>query len=197
MPKAKRLSETEYARLLKPAPCIVAAWVLFGSSTGVFAQSDADTTDTLARAAFCVGVLTETQQFSQTDPMKGSAACDNGGWQRDGDASMDACLAKARRVVDMTLAQAQQRYAGYLANHALNSSAHQVEILMAMGKSAVRAAREKDDGLKGRCALECGGAQTPVSQNLYGDCLIPCIERSDREQANLDRCLMSPDHLPF
>jgi hypothetical protein len=179
-----------------PGPLIVATFVLLGSSTGVSAQPDA-TLDALARAAFCIGVLTESQQFAQMDPTAGLAAYDNGCWQRGGDASIDACLARARRAADVILAQSQQRYAKYLEIHAQNRRDPQVAIMMAMGKSAARASREKDDGLEGRCALECGGSQMPASQNKYDDCLIPCIERSDQEQASALRCVISPDHLPF
>jgi len=69
--------------------------------------------------------------------------------------------------------------------------------MMAMGKSAARASREKHDGVQERCALECNGPRKPAGENYYDDCLIPCIERSDQEQANVLRCVMSPDHLPF
>ena len=72
-----------------PGPLIAAAFVLLGSSTGVSAQPDS-TLDALARAAFCIGVLTESQQFAQKDPTAGLAAYDNGCWQRGGDASIDA-----------------------------------------------------------------------------------------------------------
>ena len=178
------------------ASLVVAALCLSFSTSPVSAQ-DADTLDALARAAFCIGVLTESQQFSQKDPTAGLAAYDDGCWQRGGDASIDACLARARRAADVILAQSQQRYAKYLEIHAQNRRDPQVAIMMAMGKSAARASREKDDGLEGRCALECGVSQMPASQNKYDDCLIPCIERSDQEQASALRCVISPDHLPF
>ena len=158
---------------MKPSPpAIVAAFFVCWSSTGAFAQAQDDILDALEQAAFCLGALTETQQFAQTDQALGLPACDNGRWQRDGDTSIDACRARARRAVDVTLTQTQRKYARYLANHALDSSNPQVAIMMAMGKSAVRASREKDNGLQARCTLECGAVQTPASQNT--DCLVPC-----------------------
>jgi hypothetical protein len=182
---------------MKFAPRIVAALILFAPSASVVAQSKDDRLDALARAAFCLGFLTGSQQFAKTDPTTGLAAYDNGCWQRGDDASIDACLGVARRSADVMLAQGQQKYAKYLARHAQYQSDPQVAIMMAMGKSAARASREKHDGVQERCALECNGPRKPAGENYYDDCLIPCIERSDQEQANVLRCVMSPDHLPF
>jgi len=150
---------------MKLGPRIVAALILIGWSTSVFAQSDADTHDALARAAFCLGVLMESQQLTQTDPT--------------------------------TLVYKQQRYAKYLAIHGLNPSDPHVAIMMASGKSAARASREKHDRVQERCALECNGPQRPPGQSYHDGCLIPCVERSDQERANVLRCVISPVRMPF
>lgn len=170
---------------------IVAGAGLSISPIQAFAQGTADTNDTAFRAAYCVGVLKGSIRLLQEQRPDVFQCATR--WAEFKFESAEECVAamptvaQAVEALQVPLEAKHQRYKQYLAIRYLSKSLPADAVLALMSKG------EKD-------ALEkqSKAADTALSRCRFsGDDIVNCVARYDQVHANILRCLLSPDQLPF
>ena len=158
------------------------AWIIANPAPS-WAQS-APVSDTVLRAAYCVGVLSEAISVLSFKP----------GEITDSEAAKS--LDRARKHNE----QKRQRYSQYLAVQMLTSGELQGSIL-AIGEKGKADARRKTDQTEGPETTSIQRKrQTWCGDGAYADpseCTIQCIAKQDQVYANILKCLHQPDQLPF
>ena len=188
-----------FAKLLLAAVCLM-PFFFFAASAGAFAQTSASGRDTLERAAFCVGVLKQSRAINNR-PGGALRSCD--GWQSHGYQSIEDCRARvndALRQLQDDYDGKRKRYANYVALHLISLEPGIVTLIAAIearGENVGRTWQKQDHSLAQQCMTKCKGAQLALGQDEFEDCALPCIEQTSQENANVLRCLIAPDKLPF
>src|SRR5262245_7178596 len=156
----------------------------------------ATTSDTVLRAAYCVGVLDQS-----VSGLKGLPRTDQCALHKDGQCwvtekemaeTFDEVLGKKQE-------QRRMRYAQYLAMQLPNLDKMRTSIaaVIAKGKTDYENFMNSGSGAMhdklSKCGKMCGDtAATGTSQ-----CSIECIAQQDQVLANIWKCMTRPDQLPF
>jgi septal ring factor EnvC (AmiA/AmiB activator) len=173
------------------------AWIIANPAPG-WAQS-ALASDTVLRAAYCLGVLNaEIGEWNKNVPPadEGCAV-----WA---DNSKTQCLGKNSELAELltelnkSSEQKRRRYAQYLAVQLPNLEKMRTSILAIITKgktdyqNSVASASEAM-AMVSKCAKSCGD----VAGAGTSQCSIDCIAQRDQVQANIMKCTSQPDQLPF
>jgi hypothetical protein len=167
------------------------------STASTSAQSNNDPRDNLLRAAYCIGVIRQTLdvelgRMSAEVPTTQSCQSEFAAY-----GSAENCLWARRFIADAlaeqrrTLEQRLKRYADYLKVRILNEGnlPPTLAAIVAKGKSdASQIPSALPNTPIGRCTEKC---QTSFQ------CVVDCVAEHDQVRANVLRCQLLPDGLPF
>jgi hypothetical protein len=169
----------------------VLTWII-ANAASCRAQS-VPTSDTVLRAAYCIGVLDEEISRSKSLPRTDQCAVlaeDNQCWATEKD------MAQAFDEVQQHHEKTRKRYAQYLFTQMPNLEHMRTRIMaiIAKGKADHRQAYASDAFLSEatKCAKSCADNRPPTST-----CSIECIAQHDQVHANIWKCIAHPDQLPF
>lgn len=164
--------------------CAFAAW-------GQTARPDIS--DTVLRAAYCVGVLKQNITLLE-ERQQSRSGCDTN-WSALGYKTFEQCLEEKPQIDEVIQAlvgdyeEKRKRYGQYLIVRMTDASDGQMNAMLAVVLKGERDATHKekasDNPLTARC-FSSGG------NNVFD-----CVARHDPTHANILRCLHVADQLPF
>jgi len=170
-------------------------WIITSPTSG-WAQS-APISDTVLRAAYCLGVLSEAISFlpkpdekTKSEIAKGTAT------------ALDVEVFNNVNELIKAYEQKRQRYFQYLAVQMIYGET-QASIL-AIGEKGKSDFRQKHKNVTSaevssrsksisKCRASCGN---PVG-TFISECSIQCLAMEDQVYANIVKCTTQPDQLPF
>jgi hypothetical protein len=154
--------------------------------------------DNMQRAAYCSGVLQHrVENFVIADPVPDDVCLR---WQEQHHSSRDDCIRGLRRAVLATFQQKLQRYLGYLesemAQRAVFGSGSsnklvidfaQIQAIQNKGRRDAEDVKINGQALYERC----------TRHGCDNRCVIDCVAQVHPTAANVLRCAMLPDDLPY
>ena len=161
------------------------------------AQKSATPTDTLHRAAYCLGVLTNERKRMATETIE---QCSD---QRRPEtfSSRQECLDWSRQKMDAKISEKQKRYGRYVSmsfNNATAELRQQIVASMELGRrDNVELQTKSPPQDAHQCMQECSLPPSEEALDMIERCNLPCLERHDPTRANIVRCSFLPDQLPF
>jgi hypothetical protein len=155
-------------------------WII-ANPASAWAKS-ASASDTVLRAAYCLGVLSEAISYFKPQP----------GEITNGE------IAKAIDELSKFYEQKRQRYFQYLAVQVIFGEME--ASIFAIGEKGKSDYRQKNQGSAAtevasisKCRTSCGDA----ANTIISECSIQCVAKQDQVQANILKCTTQPDQLPF
>jgi hypothetical protein len=162
-------------------------WII-ANPASAWAKS-ASASDTVLRAAYCLGVLSEA--ISSVKRVPGDVA-----------SSETAKAADFFDEVSKPLEQKRQRYYQYLAVQVIFGEMQ--TSIFAIGERGKADVRQKTQGSAAassvvtRCRTSCGdAAYASLSDRSLSECALQCVAKQDQVHANILKCTTQPDQLPF
>jgi hypothetical protein len=166
-------------------------WVIAYPASG-WAQS-APISDTVLRAAYCLGVLSEAiswlpkpDEKTKSEIAKGTAT------------ALDVEVFNGVNELIKIYEQKRQRYFQYLSVKIILEE--MPPSILAIGEKGKSDHRRKAQGLTAaelalvpKCRTSCGDA----ANTIISECSIQCVAKEDQVYANVIKCTTQPDQLPF
>ena len=146
--------------------------------------------DTVLRAAYCMGVLKQSIAELQQQSM---ARCDTS-WSEMGFKTQEQCSKDAPMLYEFTQAmqsdyeEKRKRYTQYVLVRTIGASDEQITAIHAVFHKGKRDTTLKKKTLDYPTTSKCSSA---------GTSLVDCVAKHDPTYANILRCQHEPDQLPF
>jgi hypothetical protein len=156
------------------------------------AQVTVTPTDTVFRAAYCAAAIDVIRRERNRDAFK--KFCED--WQSGGFRTIDQCIEKEWQRVDEEFASKQQRFHDYVMRFAFDADDEMMTEIAEIGARAKRDVEVslKETGVGVECAAPCAGA---AGLTDHASCMHRCIAQTNPTLADIFRCIVLPDNLPF
>jgi hypothetical protein len=151
-------------------------------------------TDTVMRAAYCVGVLKQRTETFFIPKVEHCAAT----WAAQKYKSLADCQSQTPYLARMATGMLEdfqkkrKRYAQYVSLFISDTNnQHRLPMVRGLIAKGEADAKNSNDQLTDMCQGRC------PNDDHVGSCFIQCLEVADQVEANMARCQFWPDKLPF